>query len=491
VKKYLISLILLSGCAVGPDYKPPENTVSDTWASSQDANLVSEQPPLTLWWEVFHDELLNRCIAKAIENNNDILTAESNILQARALRQVAASSFFPQIGADVNATRTYFSKNGPIFAIGPSTGSLPGTVSPGTGLPFELQVPQTQNLYNVLFDASWEIDFFGKTRRTVEAADANIGRSIEERNDILVSVLAEIARNYIEMRSLQQKTKLIKENIALLEQKSAIVEKEFEVGYASSIDVENNAAQLSSEKALLPDIEAEIYQMIYTISVLTGELPEALLEEMLPPRPLPTPPSQIAVGLRSDLLRRRPDVRKAERELAIATAYIGVAVASFFPTFTLIGDAGLQSLALNNLFTAGSRTWAFAGDVNMPIFQGGKLMGNLKAKKAETAAAAHTYQQTVLSALEETESALKAYTQSLQTIQEREDASTSYEKLTFLSDERYKKGLVSKIALIDTEREWNSSEQSLLLSETGSLLSLISLYKALGGGWEIEEQPTK
>jgi outer membrane protein, multidrug efflux system len=486
MNKKLIPLIILAGCAVGPNYQPPENTISDTWAALTENTLATRDTPLIEWWKVFDDELLNRYIATAAEYNNDVLTAQSNILQARALRQMAASSFFPQIGADVNATKTYFSKNGPVFAIGPSTGTVPGTISTTTGLPFQPQVPQIQNLYNALFDASWEIDLFGKTRRTVEAADAVIGRAIEMRNDVLISVMAEIARNYIDVRSLQKKAQLIEENIQLLEQKRIIVQKQFETGYVSRLNDEEIQAQLASEKALLPDIKAGIYQSIYTLSILTGDVPEALVEELTEQKPLPTVPPSIAIGLRSDLLRRRPDIRRAERDLAAATAYIGVAVASFFPTITLVGDGGFQSLMIKNLFSLGSKTWAIGGDINMPIFEGGRLMGNLKAKRAESAAAAHTYQQTVLSALEETESALMAYSQNLVAVSSRKEAVANYQNLTLLSQERHTKGLVNLTNLIDTERQLNSSEQSLLDSNTASLLSLITLYKALGGGWEIK-----
>ncbi|MGH2639573.1 MAG: efflux transporter outer membrane subunit [Rhabdochlamydiaceae bacterium] len=485
--KKIAVLIVLTGCAVGPNYKQPENNVSDTWATNLQETIVSNDTPIVEWWKVFQDNLLNKYIVKAAEYNNDVLMAESTLLQARALRQIAASSFFPHLGADVNATKTYFSKNGPIFASSPSQGILPGTLSPTTGLTLTPQFPQIQNLYNALFDASWEIDLFGKTRRTVEAADAIIGAAIEQRNDTLISVMAEIARNYMELRSFQRRAQLIQENIQLLEQKKLIVQKQLEAGYVSRLNYEYLLAQLATERALLPDIKAQIYRSIYTLSVLIGDVPEILTEELLEPKALPSIPDTVAVGLRSDLLRRRPDIRRAERDLAAATAYIGVAVASFFPTITLLGDGGFQSLMVKNLFSLGSKTWALGGDLMMPIFEGGRLMGNLKAKRAETAATAHKYQQTVLTALEETESALMSYTQDQDTTHERKETTDSYHHLVFLSQERYFKGLISLIDLLDTERQLNASEQALLDSNTASLLDLITLYKALGGGWEIKE----
>ncbi len=481
-KTRIALLILLAGCAVGPNYKEPENNVSDAWVSQ----TFSTEAPLSEWWKVFNDELLTKYIDRAAEYNNDVLTAESNILQARAMRQIAASSFFPKIGADVNATKTYFSKNGPLFQSGPSAGVLPGTLSPTTGLTFTPQIPQIQNLYNALFDVSWEIDLFGKTRRTVEAADALIGRAIEQRNDTLISVMAEIARNYLELRSFQKKAQLTEENIQILERKESIIQQQLQAGFVSRVNYEFIRAQLATERALLPDIQAQIHRAIYTISILTGDVPEALIEELIIPAPLPLVPDTIAIGLRSDLLRRRPDIRRVERELAAATANEGVAIASFFPTITLLGDGGFQSLMVKNLFSMGSKTWAIGGDMMMPVFEGGKLMGNLKAKRAETAATAHHYQQTILSALEETESALISYTQDLKTSHERKDATEKFRNLVFLSEQRHAYGLASLLDLLDTERDLNASEQSLLDSTTSSLLDLVSLYKSLGGGWEIK-----
>ncbi len=470
---------------VGPNYTPPENTIPDVWSFQSETESIDT--PLIAWWESLNDAQLSRYIEQAAENNYDLLTAESNILQARAMRQITASSFYPQIGADVNATRTYFSKNGPVFAIGPSTGSAPGTVSQSTGLPFNVQAPQTQNLYNALFDAIWEIDLFGKIRRSVEAADALIGSAIENRNDVLITVLAEVARNYVDVRGNQSLQALISQNIELLEKKKVIVEKQFACGYVSQIDYQNLLSQLAEEKSLLPDLDAQIHRGIYTLSILTGALPEALLDEMKGPQPLPQTPMQVAVGIRSDLLRRRPDIRLAERNLAAATANVGVAVASFFPTITLFGDGGLQSLMLNNLFTLGSRTWAFGGDATMPIFEGGKIVGQLHLSQAAQAAQAATYQQTVLSALQETESALIAYTQQLDTTQFLLESETANANLVQLSDSRHQAGLINLINVLDTKRQLNEVQQSVVRSQLLSLTNLITLYKALGGGWQTEE----
>lgn len=477
MKKSRVFLLgFLCSCSVGPNYKMPENTVSNTWATS----LIDSDAIQTNWWEVFEDELLTKYIKVAAEYNNDLLAATSNIFQARAMKMIVASAFFPKIGADINATRTYFSKNGPVLA----GSDILGVDSNSSTLPFNLQAPQLQSLFNAVLDAKWEIDVWGKTRRAVEAANAYIGQAIEERNDVFLSIMAEIASNYMELRGFQKEERLLTEYIALLETEYLLIYKQYEVGYVSYLDVENIRATLAKEKAKLPEICAQIRKSIYTISILTGSVPETLLEELLIYKELPKVPETIALGLRSDLLRRRPDVRKVERKLAEATAEIGVAVASFFPSFVFMGDIGFQSLSLGNLFSMGSKTWSGGGDFNLPIFQGGKLVGNLKAKRAKTETAGHAYQQTILSALQETESAVTAYTQDLKIIQQKKEAKNRYEDLLFLTKERFTKGLVSALQLIDAERVYNQSEQELLGSDVKTLLDTIFLYKALGGGWE-------
>lgn len=487
---YFSLLILTAGCMVGPTYSPPENTTCNQWVSTEedDADSLSHGDPAAEWWKIFQDPLLEKYIQLAAYYNNDLLTAESNILQARAMRTIAASSLFPQVMGDLNGTKTYFSKNGPLFSIGSAAGDPTITTSAITGLPFTLQVPQIQPLYNALFDVSWEIDLFGKNRRSVQAAEANIGSAIEHRNDVLVTILAEIAKTYVEIRSFQKQAILVEENISLLETNAKIVAKRKQTGYDNQLSEETIQAQLATARSQFPHLIAQVYQGIYTISVLTGNPPETLMEELLPIQPLPQIPGKIGVGLRSDLLLRRPDVRQAERQLAYATANIGVAVASFFPTVTLLGDGGFQSLKIGNLFSWNSRTWALGGDISIPIFQGGSLIGNLRAAEAATSAAAYTYQQTVLKALQEAETTLKFYLEDLETSRHLGAAVTRTDHLFRLTEQRYSKGLVGLLDVLTVEQQKIAAEQSLLSSDTSTLLDLISLYKALGGGWQPLEE---
>lgn len=459
--KKLFLLIILSGCTVGPDYIPPEFFINDTWES--------ENEPPEAWWELFGDPQLTHYIELAAGNNPSLLAAECRLIQARAIKQIVQAPLFPQIIADTNAQRLYFSKNGPIFELTPGNGS---TITP--------QIPQLQNLYNATFDATWEIDLFGKTRRNIEGAEANIGVALEERNEVLLSLIAETARNYIEIRSLQRRISLTEATITLLEKTAHIAKNRFEKGLTNRLDFERVDAERTREKGTLPAYYAALTRSIYALSTLTGQPPEGLLNELLEPKPLPTIPENLTVGLRSDILRRRPDVKRAERELAAATAQVGVAVASFFPSFSLTADIGFQSLYLNTLFHGKSKTWGLGGDVNLPIFQGGALVANFHAAEWGANEAAWNYQQTVLTALQDAESALVTYNQDLAATSLNQQSADSTDRIFRLSTTRYQNGLINLTDLLDAERQALSSQLTLLDSTTSTLVDVISLYKALG-----------
>lgn len=498
--KYARSVLLmtLSGCMVGPDYKQPEDVIPDSWKTEEDT-LFTNQPPIADWWKLFQDPLLDKYIEMTAFSNYDLMALEANVVQARAMRLIAAAPLFPQLIGDFNATHSYFSKNGPVFAIGLGSGSTTGgggsttsgTVGPITsgasssltGLPFALQVPQTQNLFNLLLDAAWEIDLFGKTRRNVQAAEAAIGQTIAERDDLFVTILAEVASNYMEIRSYQKQATLVEENIRYLEEKAALICESREEGLYDQLQLERIEAQLAKGRSALPLLVAQVYRGIYALSVLTGQMPETLCEELLPLQSLPKIQEQVAVGLRSDLIRRRPDIRIVERQLAIATSNIGIAVASFFPTFTLLGDIGLQSLLFPKLFQGNSLTYAYGADVSVPIFQGGSLIGNLRATKAAEKTAVYQYQQAVLKACQEAESAVATYNGDLKQKKWIEEEEQRQSRITGLTQEQYQNGLKNRLTLLDSQIDLISVELDLLQVQTKTLLDLIILYKSLGGGW--------
>jgi multidrug efflux system outer membrane protein len=462
MRKSVLCLIFVAGCMVGPNYRAPENDVCDGWSAPNDA---SEQEPVCDWWKVFNDPLLTKYIETATESNKDVLIAEANILAARGSRMVTASALFPHIGADFNATRLKFSKDGIIFGPFAATGKN----------------PKPENLFSSFLDATWELDLFGKTRRAVEAATATIESDIEQRNNILISVWAEVALNYMEVRSSQQQIDLTENNIRLLELQAEIVQKQFQYGYVSLVTYETVLANLAAAKASLPDLWTNLYRGIYAISVLTGSIPETLVDELLVVQPLPVPPETVAVGLRSDLLRRRPDVRVAERQLAAATANIGVSVAAFFPSISIGALEGYSAMHIRELFKSSSNAWLTGGNASVPLFEGGKNVGNLRLSQAEERAAYETYQQTVLQALEETEGALVAFSQEKKTARDLKESADHYRKIVGLAREQFAKGLINRVSFLQSEQLLISSELNLLESNTQVLLDLIFLYKALGG----------
>jgi outer membrane protein, multidrug efflux system len=467
-----LSLMIINGCMVGPNYKTPKTELSVDW-QKEEKNLVAflNKEPTAEWWQIFQDTLLTKYLQIGVENNKDLLQAEANILQARALRQVAASKFYPQIGFNTSASRMEYSKNG-IF-LGKGKALAPAMNNLGI-----------QSLFNFLFDASWEVDLFGKTRRSVQAAEAQIGSAIESRNDLLISIMAEISRNYMEIRSFQKRKELVENDLALIQQTLEVLKQGLNTGYKNLFDVETLEAELSTANATLPDLIAQIYRGIYALSALTGQLPETFVDELLQPKSLPQAPLEINVGVRSDLLRRRPDIRKAERELATAIANVGVSVADFYPSFLLGLGGGLQSTSLKNLFNLHSKTWLVGGDMNLPIFRGGKLVGNLKASRAVAAAAGYQYQQTILNALAETESAIKKYAEDVDASQEQKKSVETNQSLVTISKERFQKGLVNVIGTLNEQRKLIAAKQTLLSYDTQSLLDVIALYKALGGEWQ-------
>lgn len=472
---WLSSLLFLTSCLVGPNYRPPQHCIPDTWQ----CQLCDDDSTLVCWWEQLQDPLLTRYIEATAAHNNTLLAREMTIMQMRALRQIIASQLFPHLGLGLTASRTYFSKNGPIFAIGDAETDV------NPALPFELQIPQMQNIFTALLNASWTIDLFGKVRREVEAIDGLIGTAIAHRDDLLLTLFAEVAQNYVALRAAQQQGLLLEESIGLLEKEAELAYSRFKEGLTDILTIERMEAQLADLKSSLPPICSQIYQSIYALSLLTGVLPETLVPELLPIASLPSAPCVIACGLRSDLLRRRPDVRRAERMLAAATANIGVAVASFFPSLSLNANLGLQSLHLHNLFEAASKTWMLGGGLQMPLFQGGRLIGNLKLSEALAISAGYDYQQAVLTALQEAESALVGYQKELEKECFLRRAVEKYQVYVTSIEDRFKKGLIGATDLIEGQRQLNTAQQNYLGSEKAVLDKVITLYQALGGGWEV------
>lgn len=462
MRKYflIIAAGMLASCSVGPDYQAPDNYYGEKWASWRSGD--SEAPVAVQWWEVFDDPVLTRYIEQAAENNKDVQIALANITRARALRRESNSGFFPSVGGDAGASR---SKSSEAVASGNNAG-------------------QIRNLYDAGFDASWELDIFGGTRRGVEAADARVGSAVASYHDIMLSAFSDVARTYYEARGFQKRIEITQKNADLLQQTYSLLEKRLEVGESSQFDVTRARGEYQSTLARIPNLQADLEASVFTLSVLLGLPPEALLAEMSESKPLPVPPDFVPVGLRSDMLRRRPDIRMAERELAASSADIGVQTAELFPKFFLTGDIGSQARVFGDLFTAAGGLWSLAAAVQWSVFEGGAIRARIDVEKAENKAALATYEKTVLEALADAETALTRYGREVETRQKLEESIQSRREAVRLAQQLLDAGESDYLEVLDAQRELTSSEDTLVISETNTIIKLVALYTALGGGWE-------
>ncbi|HYQ92613.1 MAG TPA: efflux transporter outer membrane subunit, partial [Candidatus Competibacteraceae bacterium] len=386
----LIGFMLAGGCAaVGPDYQPPEVKLPPRWASPLAGGTSNRPASLAGWWKTFNDSKLDSLIGRAEQSNLDLQLAGARILEARGQQREIATQIWPTVDTSASYTRERVSENG----------SLP--LPPGTSPKFDL--------YDVGFDASWELDVFGGTRRAIEAANAQVAAAEYDRRDVLVSLLAEVARNYIEVRGFQQRLAIAHRNIQAQQEVLAITQDRYRAGLTSELDVQQATALLATTQSQLPLLETGLRQAIYRLGVLLGRPPGALLDELSSPGAIPAPPSQVPVGLPSELLRRRPDIQRAEREVAAATARIGVAVAELFPRFSLTGTAGFQSISAGDWLTGGSRFWSIGPTVQWRLFDAGRTRAAIDVERTRQDQALVSYQRTVLASLEEVENALTAY----------------------------------------------------------------------------------
>jgi len=457
---------LLAGCAVGPNYQPPKASVSAQWSSPLAGGETNGPTDLASWWKNFGDTNLDSLIAMAVQSNLTLRIAEAHVRESRAERDVAAGSLWPSVGSSGSYSRNRYGAN--------SFPPLP------TGVPLDF------NLYNAGFDAAWELDIFGGTRRTVEAASAEIGAAVYGQRDVLVSLLAEVARNYIKARGYQQRLAITRQNIQVQQEILNLTSNRFQNGLSSDLDVQQATALLTATEAEVPSLETGFDQSIHHLAVLLGQPPGALMNEMSVENPIPLTPPQVPVGLPSDLLQRRPDVQRSERELAAATARIGVAKADLFPKFSLTGIAGLESISAGNWFDYASRYWSAGPTVQWEIFEAGSIRANIRVQNARQEQALDSYQQTVLVALEDVENALTAYAREQTRRESLSQSEQANEQALELSTQLYNNGLVDFLGVLDSERSLYAAQDALVQSDQAISLNLVQLYKALGGGWQNE-----
>ena len=462
-------LPLLCACTVGPDYAAPDTTVRESWEGDHIQTAHGAQTA-TAWWQAFDDPLLTQLMEETAAHNLDVRIALANIERARALRQSALAPFFPRIDASADATREGFSE---------ATSRN------------RVNAEQERDNFNASLDALWELDFFGRIRRLSQAADARLEASEEDRRDILMAALAETAQSYFTVRGLQKRVKVLRHNVELLREVEEVAKSQFEAGIVTEFDYTTAVGERQQVEATVPLLEADLAAATYRLAVLAGKDPNhysALLEKSAP---LPMPQDIVPVGLRSELLRRRPDIRRAERELAASSADIGVAVADLFPRVSLTGSIGSSALTFSDLFTSAGVNHHYGGILTLPIFQGGAGFAAIDAAKAANKAALLSYERAVLTALEDAEVSLVRYGKEWQTLERLQAAEAQRREAYRIARLRYESGQENFLVMLDAERSLVTAQDQTIQSETRILTYLTQLYKALGGGWQVfEETPT-
>jgi NodT family efflux transporter outer membrane factor (OMF) lipoprotein len=467
----VISLVLC-GCAVGPKYKRPATPAPSQW-SEEPTRGTNTRVPTEQWWKSFNDPEFDKLVERAVAANLDLQLATARVNEARAARGIVKSGLFPQVAGSASASRNR-----------QNVIALPaGAQGPSRTVPVEF------NNYQGGFDASWEIDVFGRIRQGVKAAGADAAATSEARKAVLVAVLGELGRAYAELRGFQLRLEIAKKNIAIQQDTVDLTQARAKAGLATELDVTRASAQLEATKSIVPTLETGIETSIHRLSVLLGREPGALRAELLPGSPVPVTPPEVPVGLPSELLERRPDIRQAEEQIVAATARVGEAKAEYFPRFVLLGTAGRQAAQLHDITLGLGNFFAAGPAVSLPIFTGGRIRSQVRVQDARLQQTVITYRSAVLSGLEETENALVAYSEEQTRREHLESAVTSNEEAVRLSSELYKAGLTDFLSVLDAQRELYADEDLLAQSRTAQTVNLIALYKALGGGWQSFPQP--
>jgi multidrug efflux system outer membrane protein len=472
--KRLISLAaaLLAGCTVGPDYRPPAPATPERFAGSTESNGPIDAE-LAGWWSLFGDAQLNELVNRALAQNLDVEMAAARIREARAREIVTGAAALPQVNAQGSVTRERISENA--IPVPPGASGSGGT---GFGLPGE-----EFTSWRAGFDASWELDLFGRNRREREAARGRTGAAIWNRRDVQLSVAAEVADAYLSLRTLQQRIATAGSEVARQERALELVRARVRGGLVTGQDLAQQSSELATAKATIPPLRAQANMQIHKIGVLTGASPEALLADLSPAGALLPSPPQVPAGLPSDLLRRRPDIRAAERELAASTADIGVATADLYPRFSLTAAPALVSTALASLLEWGSRSFSVAAAVDWPVFNGGRTRGAIAVANARQSQALIAYRKSVLTALQDVEDSLSRTDADRSQLGKLETALQSAGRAEDLARTRYRGGLVTLSDVLAAQQRRLSLENQVIETRGALGRDTVALFKAMGGGW--------
>jgi outer membrane protein, multidrug efflux system len=476
----VVLLLMICGCTVGPDYRRPGLATPGRWA--QDSKGVSPGPLVDVqWWTLFKDPELTSLIQRAVLANHDLRIALGRVRQARAERAVAAGRGYPEV--DATGSYTLLKRNFSLFGAGAGGAGGAGTGTGGIS-------GNHLSLYQLGLDATWELDVFGGIRRAVEAADANVAASVEGLRDTLVTLLGEVATDYISVRGNQRRIEIALQNVEVERQTVALVRGQLEAGLGTSLQVAQAEALLAATEAQILPLQTSVKRSIHALGVLLAVEPEALLEELQSPGAIPPEPPDVPIGLPSDLLRRRPDVRRAERQLAASNALIGAAVAALFPAFSLTGAAGYQATRTSQLFTSKSTFWNVGPSITWPLWNAGRYRAQVQVQTALQEQALAAYEKTVLTALQDVEDALVSYAngQAARDVLNRQVAAN--QQASDIAEDLYRRGLVDFLNVLQSQGSLYQAQDLFAQNEQQVATSLVALFKALGGGWEAPPEPT-
>jgi multidrug efflux system outer membrane protein len=456
-------VILFAGCAVGPDYVRPPLDVPDAFRYEV---KEAQETANTEWWRQFNDPVLDKLIAEALTNNRNVKIAASNIEQTAGVLMQTRAAFFPQIGYEGSGTKQRASEEGSAIAL------IPGVKNPQTS-------------YQALWNASWEIDLWGRIRRLSESARAQLFSTEEAWRGLILSLVASVVSDYIQLLGLDEQLVISKRSLDTYAESVRLFELQFKYGQVSLMNVEQARTQYETAAAAIPQIESQIAQTENAISILLGRNPGSLKRGKTI-NELTVPP--VPAGLPSDLLANRPDIRKSEQDLIAANAQIGAAKALYFPTISLTGALGFASPELSSLFKGPARTWSYAGSFAGPIFTAGAISGQVKQAEAGRKAALFNYELTIQNAFADVENALVARSKLVKQVKAQErlvKAGNEYERLARL---QYNGGYSPYSTVLQAQQQLFPSELNYAQYRASLLISLVNIYKAMGGGWVVDAE---
>jgi NodT family efflux transporter outer membrane factor (OMF) lipoprotein len=457
---------LVAGCTVGPDYVPPKTDLPDLWEQDLSEGLADGEADLRTWWTAIDDPMLDGLIERATQGNLDLRQAVASIREARAQLGIASGELFPSVDGIGSIENSRISNN----------------VAAQTAPPQS----RTDTLYAAGLDASWELDFWGRIRRGIESADASIGTSIEDYRDTLVILYADVASTYVQIRTLQSRIASALDNVETQRGALRLTIDRNRAGLAPDLDVRQAELNLATTEAFVPTLRSALAENINRLAVLLGQYPSEVNDQLAAAEPIPKPPEEVLVSLPTDLLRQRPDIRAAERTLAAQTAQIGVATADLYPRFSLSGSFALESFSTSDFWKWESRSFSFGPAFRWNIFDAGRIRSNIALQDALTDQALLSYEQSVLSAVEEVNSALAAYVEEKIRRAALARSVVAARQSVALVDTLYRTGLTDFQNVLDTQRSQFQQEDALAESEGLVTQNLIRIYRALGGGWAPE-----